>query len=313
MTAESGSRLGRFLAALFRYHDVHYARRLVGRATANLKLVLGALGAHYVRIRPYQDFGGVEPGHACERLELGPQPAGFVRVNLIAYHLALPDVEGRTVVDAGTNEGAGAALFATRARQVDAFDIAADAIRTARARHAAPNLRFHVHDAGGPFPVPDGSADVVFSSEVIEHLTDGGAFLAAAARALCPDGQLILKTPNDEFNRFENRLNPYHVNPYTAESLRRALERHFHDVTISGLTYDVAIDASAEDRPQALAPEEAPYRFGDPIWIDRAVLVRMSVTPRHIADFKREQPEYLWARAGRPRPLSPQEAKPPLR
>lgn len=304
------SRLRRFLTALFLYRDVHYARRLLTRAGANLRLVLGSLGAHYVRIRPYEDFGGVAPGRACERLKLGPQPAGLLRVNLIPYHLALPQVEDRLVVDAGTNEGTGAALFASHAREVHAFDVAHDAIEIAKRRYRASNLHFSVHDAGKPFPLPEGSADVVFSSEVVEHLAAGEPFFAAAARALKRDGVLLIKTPNDDYNRLENRLNRHHTNPYTAGRLRAELLRHFEEVSIEGLTYEVDIHKSIEERPDAVAPEQQGYRFGEPIWIDRTVLVRMRVTPKYFKELKGSTPEYLWARARLPRPISSQVPAP---
>lgn len=264
---------------------------------------MGSLGSHYIRIRPYEDFGGVPGGVACERLVLGPQPAGFVRVNLIPYHLVLPEVEGRSVVDVGANEGDGAALFATRAREVCGLDRSEDAIRAARERHHAGNLRFLVHDASAPLPFPDGSLGVVFSSEVIEHLPSGEPFLASAAKALEPGGMLVLKTPNDDYNRLENRLNPHHVNSYTAKRLGEELRRHFTDVSVEGITYDVTLDATPEPMPDgADDPIRRPYRFGDPIRIDRAVVVRMTVTPRRIPDLAREVPEYLWARASGPRP-----------
>ena len=283
--------------ALFLHRDVHYVRRLLGRAGANLRLVAGALAADYVRILPYRDFGGVDPSESCERHIAGVQPAGFVRVNLIPYHLAIPDVTGRVVIEAGCNEGAGSALLATRARAVVAFDRSPEAIAVARARPALPNLRFVVHDATHPFPVEDGSADVVFASEVIEHLSDGRAFLAAAARALRPGGLLIIKTPNDAWNRFENRLNPHHVNPYDERRLRSELGREFESVAISGLTFEMSIHTAPEDQADALAPEATPYVFGEPVVIDRVLVTRMRVTPRF------EAPgtfgEYLFARAVR--------------
>ena len=290
-------RLLDFLTALIVYRDVHYARRVLTRAGANLRLVLGGLGAWYVRVLPYRDFGGVDPAESCERFRAGEQPAGFTRVNLIPYHLALPDVRDRVVIEAGTNEGAGAALFATVARQVHAFDVSADAIAAARARYARANLTFAVHDATQPFPVPDGSAQVVFASEVIEHLANGPAFLAAAARALGPGGVLVVKTPNVAYNRWENHLNPHHVNPYDAAKLQYELAAHFDRVTIEGLTFDVALATAPEERPDAAPPEQRPYRFGDAIEVDRVLVTRMRVTPRRVAGD--EVPEYLFARAVR--------------
>jgi len=287
---------------------VAYARRLWQRSRENLGLVLGSLGAHYVRLKPYEDFGGVPSGEACERFVLGEQPAGLVRVNLAAYHLALPDVTGKIVVDAGTNEGAGAALFARHAARVVAFDVSSQGIEAARARHFLPNLEFHVHDATRPFPIVEGLADVVFSSEVIEHLSDGGAFLMAAARALKPGGLLLLKTPNDDFNRYENRLNPHHVNPYSASRLRASVQVNFEAVQLSGLTYDISIDREAEERPDPLPPEDRPYRFGDPIVVDRRVVLRMTVTPRRVSIPGPEVSEYLWVRATRPKAAASQES-----
>lgn len=293
------SRLVRFLTALVIDRDVHYARRLLARASGNLKLVAGALGAHYVRILPYRDFGGADPAESCERHVAGVQPAGFVRVNLIPYHLVLAEVKDRVVVEIGCNEGAGAALFATVAREVHAFDVSADAVAAARARHSRANLHFAVHDAAQPFPLPEGSADLVFSSEVIEHVRDGVAFLDAAARLLRPGGQLVLKTPNLDYNRAENRLNPHHVHPYDAAQLRAALERRFDEVLIEGLTFEVTFETAPEDRPEPAPPEAMPYRFGEPIVIDRVLVTRMVVTPRRMTGAEPEPPEYLFARATR--------------
>jgi SAM-dependent methyltransferase len=219
-------------------------------------------------------------------------------MNLAPYHLVLPEVAGRVVIEAGTNEGAGAALFAKTAREVHAFDRSAEAIAAARARYQAPNLHFTVHDARELFPVAEGTADVVFSSEMIEHLTEGRTFIANAARALKPGGVLYVKTPNDAYNRLENRLNPHHTNPYDEARLRRELKERFTSVVIEGMTYHVDLVTRMEERPATVPPEEQPYCFGDPIDIDRVMVVTMRVTPQRIAAAT-EPPEYLFAKAAR--------------
>ncbi len=300
-------RLFRFIQALVVYRDWHWANRLLARARQNLSLVLGSLGARYVRVVPWADFGGASdgspggsPGGSCERLD-ARQPDGFVRINLAAYHLVLPDVRDRVVVDAGTNEGYGAALLARHARRVVALDVSEAAIAEARRRYARENVEFHVHDVTQPFPLPDGSAHVVFSSEVIEHVRDGAAFIRAAARALDPDGLLVVKTPNDAYNRLENRLNPHHVNSYDAARLERELAACFRDVRVEGYWLAEDLVVETEDRPAGTPPDELPYTFGEPIVVDRVRVVKLVVTPRR-AIKPDTTPEYLlaWARGVRP-------------
>ena len=122
-------------------------------------------------------------------------------------------------------------------------------------------------------------------------------------------GLLLLKTPNDDYNRYENRLNPHHVSPYSASRLQGKVQVRFEAVRISGLTYDVSIDRETDERPDPLPPEERPYRFGDPIVVDRSIVLRMRVTPRRIEIPGPEVPEYLWVRASRtPLPASQEVA-----
>jgi SAM-dependent methyltransferase len=45
-------------------------------------------------------------------------------------------------------------------------------------------------------PFPDGSFDLVFAGEIIEHVTDPDAMLREIHRVLSPSGNLLLTTPN---------------------------------------------------------------------------------------------------------------------
>lgn len=84
--------------------------------------------------------------------------------------------------------------------------------------------------ADGSWPVDDGGADVVLSTETLEHVPDPGAFLAEAFRVLRPGGQLVLTVP------FAARWHyvPYDYWRFTPSALTMLLEgAGFDDVFIT--------------------------------------------------------------------------------
>ena len=74
----------------------------------------------------------------------------------------------------------------------------------------------------------------MFSSEVIEHLADGEAFLRELYRVAKPGGHLLLSTPNSAFwvyriyavlgRTLSDVQHPGHVRFYTRRSLERLVE-----------------------------------------------------------------------------------------
>ncbi len=58
--------------------------------------------------------------------------------------------------------------------------------------------RIEFGDAAKGLPVPDGSAEVLYTSHMVEHLdaTERDAFLAEAMRVLCPGGILRIAVPD---------------------------------------------------------------------------------------------------------------------
>jgi SAM-dependent methyltransferase len=73
----------------------------------------------------------------------------------------------------------------------------------------------------GTVPAPDGSFDLVLSTQVLEHVPNPDAYLAEARRLLTPDGSLILSTHGVYW---------YHPVPedlwrWTGPGLRRQIER----------------------------------------------------------------------------------------
>jgi SAM-dependent methyltransferase len=151
----------------------------------------------------------------------------------------------RDVLDAGSGEGYGAAFLAGIARSVVAVDYAPIAVAHARARYVRPNLSFHEGDLErlegfrGPF-------DVITALEVIEHVANHDAFFSAMRSRLCPDGVLIVSTPNALYHGYPGD-NPYHVSEVQPSVLRAEAKRAFRHVRLFGqLGRDARLRATAK-------------------------------------------------------------------
>jgi 2-polyprenyl-3-methyl-5-hydroxy-6-metoxy-1,4-benzoquinol methylase len=102
---------------------------------------------------------------------------------------------GDRALDLGCGDGAFTAeLAAAGAASVIGVDVAEAALVRARARH--PGIRFERVPFDGALGFADGRFDVVWASEVIEHVADTARLLSELRRVLAPGGRLLLTTPN---------------------------------------------------------------------------------------------------------------------
>ena len=172
-----------------------------------------------------------------ERLpdELEP-PDRALRLRFLLAHVAAGD----RVLDLGCGDGwACAELAAAGARPVG-LEVAAAAVRRARARH--PELEFQLAPIDGPLALGDAGFDVVWSSEVIEHVADTARWLSEVRRVLRPRGRLVLTTPNHSRLRLLAggiaRSSPPlgdHLHLYAASSLTQLLEDFdFAEIAVAG-------------------------------------------------------------------------------
>jgi SAM-dependent methyltransferase len=100
-----------------------------------------------------------------------------------------------------------------------------------RARHREPDLDFRLAPIEGPLPLEDASFELVWASEVIEHVADTARWLWEVRRVLAPGGRLLLTTPAHGrlrvalggIERFSEPLGD-HLHLYTRASLRGVLE-----------------------------------------------------------------------------------------
>jgi SAM-dependent methyltransferase len=135
---------------------------------------------------------------------------------------------GDRALDLGCGSGAFTALLALAGAAAVGADVAEAALE--RASRAHPELRF-VHVAiEGPLPFDDHAFDLVWASEVIEHVADTARWLSEVRRVLTPGGRLLLTTPNHGrirvllhgLERYSEPLGD-HLHLYTRRSLAQTL------------------------------------------------------------------------------------------
>lgn len=146
---------------------------------------------------------------------------------------------GDRVLDLGCGLGDFTAAFAAAgAGAVIGAEVADAALRRARARH--PGLTFELVPFEGPLPYEDNAFELVWASEVIEHVADTGRWLSEARRVLVPRGRLLLTTPAHGrlqvallgVQRVSEPLGD-HLHLYTRRSLATLLkEFNFADVSV---------------------------------------------------------------------------------
>ncbi|MEO8055239.1 MAG: class I SAM-dependent methyltransferase [Acidobacteriota bacterium] len=150
------------------------------------------------------------------------------------YRLASPYAAGARVLDAGCGTGYGAAVFAEAgAKSVLAVDLDSFSIRFARRRYSRPAISFRSADCER-LALPPRSFDLVFSSNVLEHLEHPEAFLGAAFDALATDGVAVIAVPpiTTEGVLEENRGIHYHRSNFTLSEWAALLARFSWSVTL---------------------------------------------------------------------------------
>ena len=142
------------------------------------------------------------------------------------YRFALQWVPGCRVLDLCCGTGYGSFLMAAAgAASVKGVDIASEAVAEGQARGSLNNLSFEVQDA---LQLSFHRAfDLITCFEGLEHVSDPERLVANTARALDPEGTLIISTPNGAAQEGGHSGNPFHVKEMTPDEFRAVLSRHF--------------------------------------------------------------------------------------
>jgi SAM-dependent methyltransferase len=132
------------------------------------------------------------------------------------------------LLDLGCGAGEFTAIASDLGAEAVGVEVAQSALGRARRRH--PQIDFRLAQIDGPLPLEDNSFDVVWASEVIEHVADTARWLSEVRRVLVPRGRLLLTTPSHGrvrlvlggIERFSEPLGD-HLHLYTRRSLTQTL------------------------------------------------------------------------------------------
>jgi SAM-dependent methyltransferase len=159
--------------------------------------------------------------------------------------LLLAEVEpGERVLDLGCGAGRFVAALQDAGADPVGVEIAEAALE--RARRNVPGAEFHGLAADGAIPLEDASVDLVWCSEVLEHVPDTAGLLSEVRRVLRTGGRLVVTTPSHDLPRralialarFDEHVDPLgqHVRFYSRRSLARVLgEFAFEDVHVASI------------------------------------------------------------------------------
>jgi len=163
-----------------------------------------------------------------EELPEDPEPWAWARRRALLLGEAR---RGERVLDLGC----GAGRFVTALREAGADPVGVElsdgALR--RARRNAPGADLRAVGEDGVLPLEDASVDLVWCSEVLEHVPDTAGLLSEARRVLRTGGRLLVTTPAHgplrrvlfAAARFDSHFDPLgqHVRFYSRASLERVL------------------------------------------------------------------------------------------
>ncbi len=150
-----------------------------------------------------------------------------------AYELALNalgDVRGKTVVDIGAGDGALSSLIVRKGANVTVVDNQQAGLDVAKKMIEQRGLSAtFVQGDAGHTTLPDGFADAVMCSELIEHLDHPESLVAEAYRILKPGGAFVVTTPH---KLGEIPMSQFHVHEFFPTELKELVATTFSDVTV---------------------------------------------------------------------------------
>jgi SAM-dependent methyltransferase len=250
-------------------------------------------------------FGGERVTH------LVPNDCYYAHLSI--YYFALNYIQGKDVLDAGSGSGYGSHYLATNgAKSVEAIDISEVAVQFSKKYFSVPNLHYQAIDLENIEGFSPGQFDIVFSSNVLEHVPNVEKFFLSVNKLIKPDGTLILAVPPvaDDISRKNNLENVYHLNIWTPRQWFMVLSRFFENISPYYHTFDnPSLSLDFLNTPEQTRVNEKDFTFR-PIELDD-FYQKVPLTVMFIAKNPKVQAEinpYIFIEDSITRPLQIQES-----
>ena len=152
------------------------------------------------------------------------------------YWWAADQAVGKSVLDCACGKGYGSYIMSHKAKRVLGVDLNPESLAIASETFKRDHLEYRKRDVLEVASI-EGQFDLITAFEIIEHIhpptTDD--FVSAIARALNPQGKLLLSTPNHDVVLKSGVYVPdFHINNLRATETKAVLSRHFSQVTMLG-------------------------------------------------------------------------------
>ena len=184
-----------------------------------------------------------------------------LKAAIVRAAVALP---GRRVLEVGAGPNPVVAFtLAGAGREVSIVEISPDFCETAGLNAKRNGVELTITCAPGhKVPLPDGVADTVIMTEVLEHVPNDLELptLRELRRLVADDGHLLISVPNA--NSWFARWNAWRNGGEVEEN-----EEHLREYTVAGLR-DRLLDAGfAVERPISVAATDRPFRETRAAWV----------------------------------------------
>ena len=235
--------------------------------------------------------------------------------HLSIYDFATTFTRDKTILDAGCGTGYGTNYLLEKGlgARVQGVDISSAAIHYCRRHYRNPRLNFK---AGNLLDLEFGDTkfDLVFASNVLEHVPNVDNVLDRLTFTLSENGTMLIAVPpvltKDQL--LDNFRNPYHLNNSHPKQWAAKLERLFEKIVIvkHGVRPGILLDFGSEE-PSKCVPADfvftpvAPTRLGEEL-MSSLTLIIIAYKPRRsplppsevdVLPFDNEEVESMWSAA----------------